>query len=195
MSAALAAGEADALEIVLLEASIKRFEEGSEMRRSLFVAMLVLLAVPQLARAAGDRVLFLSVRADSGRELYAVDRDGSGLVRLTYNDVHESQPVWSPDRTRIAFSGFATAAGTSIQSQPTAPTFGLSRTTRPATTGRSGPRMDGSCSCGRAHLPLPALDRERRRDRPGRASVQRERLHARAVARQREGGLRERPRR
>lgn len=75
------------------------------MRRSMLGALLVLLAVPQFALAAGDRVLFLSVRADTGRELYAVDRDGTGLARLTFNDVHESQPVWSPDRTRIAFSG------------------------------------------------------------------------------------------
>lgn len=74
------------------------------MRRSLLLALLALLAAPQFAHAAGDRILFLSNR-DGTRELYLVDRDGTGLERLTFNDISESQPVWSPDRSRIAFSG------------------------------------------------------------------------------------------
>jgi TolB protein len=76
------------------------------MRRILFVVMLVLLAAPQVAHAAGDRILFLSDRAGpEGRELYLVDRDGKALKRLTFNNIQEQQPVWSPDRSRIAFAG------------------------------------------------------------------------------------------
>ena len=75
------------------------------MRKWIVLAVLAGLALPQAAHAAGDRILFLSNRAEGARELYLVDRDGSALQRLTFNDIIESQPVWSPDRSRIAFAG------------------------------------------------------------------------------------------
>ena len=78
------------------------------MRRSLFAALLVLLAAPQIAHAAGADaalIVFSSNRADGVRELYTVDRDGSGEHRITFNDVVERQPVFSPDGNRIAFAG------------------------------------------------------------------------------------------
>lgn len=78
------------------------------MRRSLFAALLLLLAAPQIAHAAGAdaaRIVFSSNRADGVRELYTVGRDGSGEHRITFNDVVERQPVYSPDGSRIAFAG------------------------------------------------------------------------------------------
>jgi hypothetical protein len=75
------------------------------MKRFLGLAVLMLLCAPQVAQAAGDRVLFVSNRADGARELYLVDRDGSALQRLTFNDIFETQPIWSPDRSRIVFAG------------------------------------------------------------------------------------------
>ena len=69
------------------------------------LALLVLLVVPQQARAAVDSVLFVSTRADARGELYTVERDGANLQRVTFNDVSERQPVWSPDRSRIVFAG------------------------------------------------------------------------------------------
>jgi hypothetical protein len=78
--------------------------------RTVFVAAIGLaaLALPLTAAAAkpqpGGAIVFTSVRANEGRELYVVNRDGSGLRRLTYNSLFERQAAWSPDRTQIAFS-------------------------------------------------------------------------------------------
>ena len=33
-----------------------------------------------------------------------MNADGSGVTRLTYNDVNDLSPAWSPDGRRIAFS-------------------------------------------------------------------------------------------
>ena len=57
------------------------------------------------AHAASATLVFASDRADGVRELYSVRRDGSGQRRLTFNDIVERQPVWSPDGRRIAFAG------------------------------------------------------------------------------------------
>jgi Tol biopolymer transport system component len=41
------------------------------------------------------------------RDIFAVDRDGTHLVRLTHTpEVSEGVPVWSPDGTKIAFSTY-----------------------------------------------------------------------------------------
>ena len=55
--------------------------------------------------ARSGQIVFASDRADGARELYVVERDGTGVRRLTFNGVFERRPVWSPDRSRIAFSG------------------------------------------------------------------------------------------
>jgi hypothetical protein len=94
------------------------FEEGNDMsmwpsRRSAVLAVLALGAalaagiVGRDAAAAGDPgdIVFRSNRADGAVELYRVGMDGSGLKRLTFNTIVERQPVWSPDRARIAFAG------------------------------------------------------------------------------------------
>src|SRR5580765_2532246 len=54
--------------------------------------------------AAVSAIVFVSNRDNGNRELYVVNRDGSGLRRLTYNSLFERQAAWSPDRTQIAFS-------------------------------------------------------------------------------------------
>ena len=38
------------------------------------------------------------------REIVRINADGSGLMRLTNNDLAESWPTWSPDGTRLAFA-------------------------------------------------------------------------------------------
>jgi TolB protein len=79
--------------------------------------------VPRLlARDAGDaawspdgrRIAFASVRDRNGEqcydtcfykgELYVMDADGTGLVRLTRNRGDDGAPSWSPDGRRIAFA-------------------------------------------------------------------------------------------
>jgi dipeptidyl aminopeptidase/acylaminoacyl peptidase len=72
--------------------------------------VLVLAGALALAGAAhampGTATLvFASDRADGVRELYVVRRDGTGQRRLTFNDLLERQPVWSPDGRQIAFAG------------------------------------------------------------------------------------------
>ena len=42
--------------------------------------------------------------SDRGWEIYGLDVDGSGLRRLTENRVYDTEPQWSPDGRRIAFT-------------------------------------------------------------------------------------------
>ena len=50
----------------------------------------------------GDRVAFMSNRGGNW-EIYVVNLDGSGLVRLTNQAAHDGLPAWSPDGRTIAF--------------------------------------------------------------------------------------------
>jgi hypothetical protein len=49
-----------------------------------------------------DRLVFVSDR-DGTPDLYSIRPDGNGLARLTDSPAAESSPVWSRDRSRIAF--------------------------------------------------------------------------------------------
>jgi len=51
----------------------------------------------------GARLCFTSSR-DGNSELYVVNRDGSGLRRLTNNPAIDTTPTWSPTGTQIAFT-------------------------------------------------------------------------------------------
>ena len=64
-------------------------------------------ARPPARTPRNGKIVFVSNRADGIRELYVVNRDGSGERRLTFNDLEERAPVWSPDGSRIAFAGQA----------------------------------------------------------------------------------------
>src|SRR5262249_23662017 len=53
----------------------------------------------------GARIAFVSTRDTSSGELYLMNPDGSGVVRLTYNAASSiGHPAWSPDAGRIAFN-------------------------------------------------------------------------------------------
>ncbi len=55
----------------------------------------------------GARIAF--VVADYGQatgDVYVMNRDGSGIMRLTHAPELDDQPAWSPDGTRIAFRSY-----------------------------------------------------------------------------------------
>ena len=61
-------------------------------------------AVPASRDAVGS-LLFVSDRGAEGTtDIYQINADGSGLVRLTDDPANDSAPRWSPDRQRIAFA-------------------------------------------------------------------------------------------
>jgi Tol biopolymer transport system component len=52
----------------------------------------------------GARIVFTGEIDLNNLDVCAINRDGSGLVRLTYSPAADWSPVWSPDGTRIGFS-------------------------------------------------------------------------------------------
>ena len=55
----------------------------------------------------GSKIAFAGWFANAERGIYVVNRDGSGLTRLTTSDF-DNQPAWSPDGAKIAFRRWET---------------------------------------------------------------------------------------
>lgn len=49
------------------------------------------------------RLVFTSLRDRDATEIYVMNDDGTNPIRLTNNTAEDENPVWSPDRSRIAF--------------------------------------------------------------------------------------------
>ncbi len=56
---------------------------------------------PDFSRATG-KIVFQTDR-DGNNEIYVINPDGTGLLRLTRNASYDGYPAWSPDGTKIAF--------------------------------------------------------------------------------------------
>ena len=69
----------------------------------------------------GTRLAFTSSR-DGNEEFYIVNRDGSGLRRLTNSPSVEVTPTWSPTGNQLAFVSDRTGSRRSTSSTWTAPT-------------------------------------------------------------------------
>ena len=61
-------------------------------------------APAQQGRAAGDGMLAFVSERDGNAEIYVMNLDGTGLLRLTNDAGRDADPAWSPDGKRIAFA-------------------------------------------------------------------------------------------
>jgi Tol biopolymer transport system component len=61
--------------------------------------------MPAVAAAPSGLIVFSRDFGADDRELYSIRPDGSGLTRLTNDDLEETEPVLSPDRRLIASAG------------------------------------------------------------------------------------------
>lgn len=59
-----------------------------------------------LSWSPDDRVLAFAGLRDTNWDIYRVNRDGTGLVRLTEHPGFEASPTWSPDGREIAFVSY-----------------------------------------------------------------------------------------
>ncbi len=73
------------------------------MFRRLAVICLLLIVVS----LADARIVFQSNREDRNHDIYVMDDDGSNLQRLTHSRFADTDPVWSRDGAKIAFSRVA----------------------------------------------------------------------------------------
>jgi hypothetical protein len=52
----------------------------------------------------GRRIAFQCVLASGNYDVCVINRDGTGLVRLTSDAIYEGNPAWRPDGSKIAFT-------------------------------------------------------------------------------------------
>lgn len=62
----------------------------------------------------GSRIAFVRYNNYGDTDIFVVNRDGTGLTRLTTESVSEDQPAWSPDGQRIAFRSWPQGTGPDI---------------------------------------------------------------------------------
>lgn len=71
-----------------------------------FVALTLCLAsVPAHATFPGQNGKIVFIANPTGTwQIYTINADGSGLTQLTFDNIFDCAPHWSPDGTRIAFA-------------------------------------------------------------------------------------------
>jgi len=105
-----AAGAAAVLLVAIAVALVMLFGGGSggaetrtpEATQDAAVLTATSTLAPTQATAVGGRIVFASTR-DRNWEIYVMNADGTGQIRLTHNSVFEQEPDWSPDGKKIAF--------------------------------------------------------------------------------------------
>lgn len=75
--------------------------DGSKQRRVTNFGVLSLQAVSPTWAPDGRRIAFNSRGKQS--DIYVINHDGSGLVKITDDPVRAADPAWSPDGKKIAF--------------------------------------------------------------------------------------------
>jgi Tol biopolymer transport system component len=100
------------LALVAVSASCVRRPPEAIRRSSIPPAFVAASASPSSEASApplgivGD-IAFVSDRDDAGTQLYAMDRDGGHVTRLTEDELTHIHPSWSPDGRDLAFSATA----------------------------------------------------------------------------------------
>jgi Tol biopolymer transport system component len=54
----------------------------------------------------GRQIAFVSERDNPASDLYVMNSDGSDVRRLTFDNLTEKKPAWSPDGTQLVYSAF-----------------------------------------------------------------------------------------
>jgi uncharacterized protein YjdB len=86
----------------------------------------------------GTRIAFVGISTDGARNLFVVNRNGTGLRQLTSHSSIDDQPAWSRDGTRIAFRSMR--EGVSDIFVINADGTGLANVTRNVERGADGPK-------------------------------------------------------
>jgi len=80
--------------------------------RTLGLALFLFLPVATAAAAPAPRVLFTVQTPSTGGDVIVANADGSNRLSLTGGVGFASDPAWSPDGTKVAFSSIHTSSGT-----------------------------------------------------------------------------------
>lgn len=80
-----------------------------DMKITVSVLAIFIFTNPSFGAAKSEQIIFSYRDKSDGvpqdSELYIIDTDGKNLKRLTNNQLREYNPTWSPDATKIAFTG------------------------------------------------------------------------------------------
>jgi len=92
----------------LLEGDLESPESTPDVQPAVQVEVVLLEPTPTATPRSEDTItpiLFASDRGAAGTsDIYQVNSDGSGLIRLTKDPANDSDPGWSPDRAQIVFT-------------------------------------------------------------------------------------------
>jgi hypothetical protein len=86
----------------------------------------------------GSRIAFVGISAEGARNIFVVNRNGTGLRQLTFHSSIDDQPAWSRDGNRIAFRSMR--EGVSDIFVINADGTGLANVTRNVERGADGPK-------------------------------------------------------
>ena len=83
---------------------------------SVFPAVLLVafITVSTLASTAANGKIAFTSNRDGNREIYVMNPNGTGQIRLTNNTIVDDHPTWSPDGSRLAFVSEKPTGGRAI---------------------------------------------------------------------------------
>ena len=85
-------------------ALVDRVELPFSLERSCFVTVIGFIVVFAGSTQAIEPQIAFSSDRDGAMEIYAIDTNGTNLVKLTNHPAKDTQPAWSPDGRKIVFA-------------------------------------------------------------------------------------------